>query len=287
VLLLDRTSLLQCRPLVANAWVETGDAVEIWPSPAMKRNDRPASVVMEVTPDAEGTAMKLAGAARDGLRPERPFDLYDGEDYVGLASVTTSSDRLCFAKSLSAFCTTRPAVGMRAVSRPPAGRTNARLEARIFDIRPDDNYVLISAGHSDGVAVDQTFAVLHDGKTVARLRVKAVNVDFAGTEPLPAGEEGEVKLSKWDIVVREPVPPDSVRTVGTVSQVWFGGEWMSAVLAGSDSNVKPGAVLRVNSSPPTAAIVVDAAPPRVLLHVPPHWGATVVSTGETIDQLDE
>jgi len=287
VLVLDRTSLVQCRHLVANARPEIGDAAELWPSPAMARNDRPVSIVMEVTPDAEGAVLKLAGAARDGLRPERQFDLFDGDAYVGLAGIVTSSDRLCLARSLRAFCTTQPTVGLQAVSRPPPGRTNARLEARIFDIRPESNYVLISAGHADGVALNQTFAVLQDRQTVARLLVKAVNVDFAGAEPLPADDGQMPRLNRWDVVVREPITPDPARRVGEVSSVFRNGAWLTATLTAAEPVAATGAVLRVNSTPPTAAVVVERTQVHALLYVPPHWGAGRISIGETIDELDE
>jgi hypothetical protein len=292
VLVLEGTALVQPRPLVSNAVPDVGDVVELWPSPAARRTGRPESVVMEVTPDEEGAVLTLAGARRDGLTPDRQLDLFDGDAYVGLAGVTTSSDRLCLAKSLRAFCATQPSVGLRAVGRPGAARPSARLEARIFDVR--EGYVLISAGGADGVQAAQTFAVLRDGKIVARLEVRKVEFDFAGAEPLPP-ERGETpaELKKWDLVVREPVPPDAARTIGRVDAVWRAGSWLTGAITAADARAEPGAVLRLAADTPVAAIVAgvtDAAGiagPRMLLYIPPGWGRATIFPGQRIERVSD
>ncbi len=283
---LDRTALVQPRPLVTNAIPDIGDQVELWPSAAMKRTGRPETVVMDVAPNEEGATLTLAGARRDGLKPERPMELFDGDRYVGLAGITTSSDRLCLARSLRAFCATQPTVGLRAVGRPTATRPSAPLAARLFDVR--QNYVLISAGNSDGVAIGQTFAVVQGGKTVARLEVRVVEMDFAGADVLPS-EDGQppAELKKWDLAVREPRPPEPAAPIGSTTAVWRSGEWAAAVVRDSPGPIEPETVLRIATSPPTAAIVVHAAGSRLLLYIPPGWGRGPLAPGQRIERTAE
>ena len=282
---LAQTALVRPRPLVTNAVPDVDDAVDLWPSPAAARTGRPESVVMEVTPDKDGAILKLAGARRDGFTPERQLELFDGDNYVGLAGVVTSSDRLCLAKALRAFCTTQPSVGLRAVARPATSRPAGRLSARIFDVR--EGFVLISAGGADGVQAGQTFAVVRDGKVVARLEVQTVEVDFAGAEPIP-GAPGEApgELKKWDLVVREPMEPAPVQTVGAVRAVWRSGDW---VIGASSADIEPkaGDVLRIAADSPVAAIVAQAAGTQMLLYVPPGWGRATIMAGQRIERVSD
>lgn len=286
VLVLERTALVQPRPLVTNAVPDVDDAVELWPSPAARRLGRPESVVMEVTPDADGWMLKLAGARRDGFVAERQMELLNGNEYVGLAGVVTSSDRLCLAKSLRAFCATQPSVGLRAVGRPVASRPSVRLSARIFDVR--EGFVLISAGGADGVQLGQHFVVIRDGMVVARLEVQTVEVDFAGAEPRPAAPgEAVPELKKWDVVVREPVPPDPVQRAGTVGAVRRTGEWLTGTVTGAETGIEPGAVVRIAAESPVAAIVAGIAGPQVLLYIPPGWGRATILPGQAIERVTE
>ncbi len=282
---LAQTALVRPRPLVTNAVPDVDDTVDLWPSPAAVRTDRPESVVMEATPDKDGAILKLAGARRDGFTPERQLELFDGDNYVGLASVVMSSDRLCLAKALRAFCTTQPGVGLRAVARPATSRPAGRLSARIFDVR--EGFVLISAGGADGVQAGQTFAVVRDGKVVARLEVQTVEVDFAGAEPIPPSPgEPAGELRKWDVVVREPMEPSPVRTAGAVRTVWRSGDWvLGASSAGSEP--KTGEVLRIAAESPVAAIVARTAGTQMLLYVPPGWGRATIMAGQRIERVSD
>jgi hypothetical protein len=274
-------SLVQCWHLVTNTLPTIGDAVALWPSPAARRNARPETIVMDVTPSSDGVTLTLAGSARDGFSVEQQIDLFDGSRYAGQAGVTATSDRLVLAESLPAFATTQPAVGMRAVARPPAERRAARLEARIFEIR--GSYVLISAGQADGVRVGQRFAVIRDGKRLATLEVRAVKVDFAGAE-IVAGAKGDAKgaaLRKWDRVARLPLPPPTVIEVGTTATEVGPEGWLLATLT-TDEPIRIGAVVRVGDERATAALVVRAAGPTVLLYVPPGWAGGPVPVGADV-----
>ncbi|MBN1490809.1 MAG: hypothetical protein JXA69_12900 [Phycisphaerae bacterium] len=288
VVVRENVSLLQCRPLVANAIPEVGDPVQAWPSPAMSRAARLESVILDAAPSADGVLLTLAGAGRDGFRPDRQVELFAGSDYVGLASIVTSSDRLCVARALPAFCTTRPAPGMRALARPVPAEGATGLEARIFDVRPD--YVLISAGYADGVRVGETFAVVRKGEVVGRLEVEKVNVDFAGAVPLAAEADPVAPspvLEKWDRVVREPLPAPAVQRVGTVAEVWRDGEWLGAELATSPERLEPGMVLRTASEPSAASLVVYASSSHALLYIPPAWGTTTILRGQPVERFSD
>ena len=284
-LVTENTALLQCRSLVSNALPQEGDEAELWPSPAMRRTGRLETMVMEVRPDPDGSILRVAGGRSDGLAPERILDLFAGSEYVGMAGITAADDRLATAKAMRAFCTTRPTVGLRAVARPPAGASNARLEARVFDVR--ENYALISAGRSDGVLPGQTFAVIRNGQVVARLEVKVVEVDFAGAQPLPRADGATpAPLNRWDVAVREPVPESQVETLGTVAEVARAGDWVRAV-GQSSRLIRRGDVLRVATEPPSAAIVADVAGFDVLVYIPPGWGRGTIRSGQTLERTVE
>ncbi len=282
---LAHTALVRPRPLVPNAVPDVDDAVDLGPAPAAVRTGRAERVVREVPPDKDGAILKLAGARRDGFTPERQLELFDGDNYVGLAGVLTSSDRLCLAKALRAFCTTQPSVGLRALARPATSQPAGRRAARIFDVR--EGFVLISAGGADGVQAGQTFAVVRDGTVVARLEVQTVEVDFAGAEPIP-GAPGEApgELKKWDLVVREPMEPAPVQTVGAVRAVWRSGDWVIGA-SSADTEPKAGEVLRIAADPPVAAIVAHAAATQMLLYVPPGWGRATIMAGQRIERVSD
>lgn len=282
IAVLDGVSMVQPRPLVADAVPEAGDLVELWPTPAMKRSGRPETVVVEATPDADGTTLTLAGARRDGLRPGRQLELFDGDAYVGVTGVVTSSDRLCLAKSLRAMCATQPAAGIRAVARPAASQRSDRLAARVFDVRPD--YILISAGQADGVAAGQTFVVLRDGARVAHIEVRTVEVDFSGAQVVP-DEDGRPagEIRKWDLAVREPVPPDPSELVGAISRLSDGGAWVTGVVRAGASAPRLAEVLRVVGEPGAAAMTAGVSGTRVLLYVPPGWGR-VSAVGQPLER---
>jgi hypothetical protein len=281
---LGHAALVQSLPLVANALPDEGDAVELWPSPAMRRGSRPESVVMAVTPNADGAELTLAGSTREGFVAERQAELYDGGEYVGLAGITTASDRLCLAQSLRAFCTKLPVRGLRAVVRP-AGDHRRRLDARIFDVRP--GYALVSAGDRDGVRIDDVFAVLRNGQIVGRLAVKAVKDDFAGTEPIPGADGTMPELQKWDRVVREPLPPEPVQRVGAVESVARSSRWLAASLVPDVGRVDVGEVVRIAADPPAAAIVTAVADSAALLYVPSGWGPASLTSGQAIERVTE
>ncbi len=285
VLVMPRTALVQPRPLVTNAVPDIGDLVDLWPSPAMRRTNRPETIVMEVTPTGEGASLKLAGARRDGLRPGRQLELYDGEAYVGLAGVVTSSDRLCIARSMRAFCTTQPTVGLRAIARAADPDGAAPLAARVFDVR--SGYVLIAAGGADGVQPGQTFAVIREGNTVARLEAKTVEVDFTSAVVLPA-EDGEPpqSIEKWDVAVREPIPRSPIIRIGTVTGVWRGGDWIIGAMTTADNRVRPGDVLRIAAETPVAAIVAVHEAGKAVLYVPPGWGRATITPDLPIERSD-
>lgn len=285
VLALERAALAQIRPLVANALPDSGDEVELWPSPAMIRSDRAESVVMAVTPNADGAQLTLAGSLREGFKPERQVEVFDGEAYVGLAAVTAASDRLCVAQALQAFCTTQPARGQRAVLRPEPGSADRRLEARVFDVRP--GYALLSAGDRDGVRIDQIFAVVRDGQIVARLAVKAVKDDFAGAEPVLEADGSAPDVRKWDRAVREPVPAAAVQRLGVVETVARGSQWMTARLDAPAARPDVGEVLRIAVEPPAAAVVVAVFDPRMILYVPPGWGAATIPPDVPVERTTD
>jgi len=280
---LERSSLVLVRPLVSNTMSDIDDIVELWPSPAMRRTGRSESIIMAAKPNPDGAELTMAGSAREGFEPERQVELLNGAEYVGLAGITTASDRLCVAQSLRAFCTTQPTAGLHAKVRPPRKASDGRLEARLFDVRP--GYVLISAGERDGVEIGQIFLVMREGKPVIRLLVKAVKEDFAGAEPMKeTDEETSIEPIQWDRVVRDPVPADPVRVIGEVEAVARGGQWVTLSLAEA-GRPSVGDVVRIRTQPPTAALITVIGVEQGVLYVPPGWGIATITAGTAVETV--
>lgn len=282
---LERTALVQCRPLVSDASPRRGDAVELWPAPAMVRSGRLETRALDAKADEEGVVVRLAGAAREGLRAGRTLELFSGDEYVGQATVTTTGDRLSEAKCLQAFCTTQPVAGVRAIARPPPGHESEPLEGVVFAIR--DGYASISVGHADGVRLGDAFVVRRDGRTIARLVARKVNVDFSGADIEPVGDSpSEVRV--WDRIARVPLPPDPVHPVAVVREVSRGGEWLVAdVDAPGGRALVPGDALRIPGRVPGAAIVVHREENRLFLYVPPGWSMATTPPGTRLEYVSD
>jgi hypothetical protein len=272
-------SLTDLVPLVGNALARTGDAAELWPAPCFRRWGMVNSAVLEVEDHPEGALVTMVGNASDGLVKGRLVDLFRDGGYVGVAAVTETSGLLSYARMIEAASFTKPAEGDTALVRPPPKLKDVPLSAAVFRVEGD--YSLLAAGETDGIRVEDKFIVrrqdINDAATwhyVAELTVKTTKVDYSGANIRLINPDAH-KLELWDMAERRGPGLHNYRTIGIVEQVEADNRWaVGGVEAGSD--IKPGTIIRCVSDknqPCAGAVVIRHMTDRVILHIPPGWGA--------------
>ena len=116
-----------------NALPQPGDAFELWPSPALRRDGRLSTAVLAIQPHSEGALLTLAGTAEDGLVVGRLVDLYRKDEYVGVWPVSpTSANPLSVAQMIESASKQAAQVGDTAILRPsPTPPNKPLLAARV------------------------------------------------------------------------------------------------------------------------------------------------------------
>ncbi|HOW72320.1 MAG TPA: hypothetical protein PKY77_17100 [Phycisphaerae bacterium] len=287
-LLEDDIALTTLQPLVGNALPQPGDGLELWPAPALRRNGQLNSAVLAVQAHREGALVTLAGTAEDGLVIGRLVDLYRGSEYVGVAVVTAISEPLSVAQMIESASRQAPEVGDTAIIRPSPAPPLKPILAAVFRVAPDQ-YCLVAAGESDGVAIGDKFIVRRpDPKApsrpleIAELTVKTVKVEHCGADVKPLGD-GESKLAIWDFAERvgQPVPRwqgiGAVREVDTQARTAIlDADASSVLIRGQMVRWLPVAQESSKGSPggqaPGAALLIHPMLNQAMLYVPPGWG---------------
>lgn len=293
-LLEDETALTSLQPLVGNALPQPGDAFELWPSPPLRRDGRLSTAVLAIQPHSEGALLTLAGTAEDGIVVGRMVDLYRKREYVGVASITEISEPLSVAQMIESASKQAAQVGDTAILRPSPAPPHKPLAAAVFRVAPDQ-YCLVAAGESDGVALGERFIVRRtDPKNpgrfleIAELTVKTVKVEHCGADVKPLAG-GENRLETWDFAKRVDQPIPRWQAIGVVRQ--FDPLARSATVdVGASAGLIRGQIVRwlpatnesatkASSRPasidrnPGAAIVLHPMLDQTTLYVPPGWGS--------------
>lgn len=283
VVLEDRTALLAFQPLVGNAHPGPGDDVELWPSPSEGAGKSLTSTVVAVGQGGDGPIVRIAGTTRDGLAPGRLVDLFRDGRFVGVAGITTVADPLSVADLIVSASIDEPAVGDRAVVRPPAGAGPQPIRAVVFNIQGD--VCLLAAGEADGVRVGEKFVVPRsiDGNVidVAELTIYTVKVDYAGARVRLITLENH-PIQKWDFADRRMAPPATWQTVGTIRNVVTEARTAFVQLT-EGSAISPGAIVRISPKTDTsdgaraagAGIVLNVNEPGAVLFVPNGWANVI------------
>lgn len=288
-LLEDETALTTLQPLVGNALPQSGDAIELWPGPAFRRDGRLNTAVLAVQAHSEGALITLAGTAEDGLAIGRLVDLHRGDDYVGVAAVTEIGEPLSVAQMIESASRQAPLVGDTAVVRPSPTPPLKPLSAAVFRVA-SDQYCLVAAGESDGVALGDKFVVRRPDSRrptglleIAELTVKTVKVEHCGADVKPLGD-AENKLTTWDFAERVGLPFVRWQEIGVVKQVdkkaqsaILDLEAASGPIRGQLVRWLPAVQEQTGASggkrTAGAAIVIHLMPNQAMLYVPTGWGS--------------
>jgi hypothetical protein len=282
----DQTALATLRPVVGNALPQAGDAAELWPAPAERRQGRLNSIVLEVRKSRDGPLIRFVGSSADGLVAGRLVDLYRQDAYVGVAVITDVLDPISVAQMIESASARPAAEADVAVVRPAP--PDQPIRAAIFKVAGGD-YCLLAAGESDGVQVGEKFAVYRGDpedpsrrQEVADLTIKTVEFYHSvATVRMLTGGPGP--LLPWEFAERRMPAWTRWGAIGVVKQVDRAGRWVAA-------DVDPRCRLRVGQlvrwaptategpSPadkdraPGAAVVLAGDRDEAILHVPPAWG---------------
>jgi len=298
-LLENKHALVSLRPLVSNALAETGDTIELWPSPGDQRQGRLSSAVLDVRPSADGPLLTLIGTARDGLQVGRMVDLYRTDRYVGAAVIEQAGDPLSAARLIEAASVQTPKIGDVAVVRPGPEASGFPLGAAIFKVAGDD-YCLVAAGESDGVQVGERWVVrrpLSDDPTrrrvVAELEVTTVKFYHFGATVHMLDAETD-KVLPWEWAERVDPPWPHWAEVGQVVADDPTGRWAVAEVLQA-VELRPGTIVRwateiaptendrLGPRPRGAGIVIHSRQRRVFFYVPPGWGPVESLSGAQLE----
>ncbi len=274
----DRQALISLQPLVGNAVAETGDSIELWPTPGQARIGRVNSAVLAVRPDPEGNLLTVVGSAADGFTEGRLLDLYRGSRFLGVASVAESGPRpLSRARMINSASVDTAREADTAILRAPAGPPLAPLLAPVFRI--EGNYVLVAAGEVDGVQRDEKLRVQRlDPNTsefvpAYEITIDKVKIDFSGGFSRQL-DPAAPPLRTWELAERLSPPWPRWQAAGIVTRVDPEARTVtadvdpkSAVRPGDIIELAPGGDLR-----PGAAVVLWRTADRVIAAIPEGWG---------------
>lgn len=287
-LLEDDIALTTLQPLVGNAIPQSHDHIELWPAPSLKKLGRINTTVLAVQPDPEGALITMAGSASDGIAVGRLVDIYRGDKYVGVASVTDLAAPLSTAQLIEAASPQAPQVGDRVLVRPGPTPPPRPLSAAVFRIT-SDQYCLVAAGESDGIKVGDKFVVRRSDSQVpprlidiAELTVRTVKVEHCGAEVKLLGD-GRSPLMTWDFADRMDLPETRWGAIGVVTRVEADSRSALADVEARSGLVRGQVVRWVPGNreeskedradhPYGAAIILEQLTDQAILYVPPGWG---------------
>ncbi len=284
----DRGSLATLRPVVGNAKPQVGDAVELWPAPAERRQGMLNSVVLDVVGSEEGAFIRFVGSGADGVVEGRLVDLYRRDAYVGVARVEKVSDPVSAARMIESASIRRPEECDVAVVRPAP--PDQPIRAAIFKVIEGGDVCLLAAGESDGVEVGERLVVYGSDpedpsrrQEVAELIVDAVQYYHSEASVKLRNPAGGPLLSWRDFAERRKPAWRRWGAVGVIREVRQAGRWAVADVdprckldVGQIVRCSPAAVDNVGPTErdllPAAAVVLATSSDEALLYVPIAWG---------------
>lgn len=283
----ERTALASLRPVVGNAQPQAGDAVELWPAPAERRQGRLNSTVLEVLPDRQGALVRFVGSMADGLVAGRLVDLFRQDKYVGVAVVNDVFDPISVAQLIESASIRKAEECDIAIMRPAPPAQPIR--AAIFKVVDGGEYCLLAAGESDGVQVGESFVVYRGDpedpsrrQEAAELVVDAVKYYHSGAGVRMLNPAGGPLLA-WEFAERRKPAWRRWGSVGVVLTVDQSGRWATADID-PRCKLQAGQIVRWSptagavSTPvekdrlPGAALVLAASSDEAVLYVPAAWG---------------
>ncbi len=284
----DCGALATLRPVVGNAKPQVGDAVELWPAPAERRQGMLNSVVLDVVPSDEGAFVRFVGSGADGVVEGRLVDLYRRDAYVGVARVEKVSDPVSAARMIESASIRKAEECDVAVVRPAP--PDQPIRAAIFKVIEGGDVCLLAAGESDGVEVGERLVVYGSDpedpsrrQEVADLIVDAVQYYHSEASVQLRNPAGGPLMSWRDFAERRKPAWRRWGAVGVIREVQPAGRW---AVADVDPRCKlhVGQIVRcspaVAESPgppdrdrvPGAALILATSTDEAVLQVPAAWG---------------
>lgn len=165
-------------PLVGNTAVIVGDFARLWPNAGERKTGRLHTRVLRIKQDGPDQELWLPHPDPQESRPGERFAIFRDGQYVGIASVVSTTDRFLIANTNPALCRMPVRVGDYVVRRPTADVQSGFTPMYIFQV--DGPYALVSAGETDGLRLDMPLFLMRDGRKVAELRVNTLNDEHCG-----------------------------------------------------------------------------------------------------------
>ncbi len=269
VLLDAKTALLELTPIVRDLRPTVGDRVRLVPTPAERAIGRQSATVLQVRTEGGQQVLTLGTTEPERFHPEDRLDVSRDGRYLAYAKVTRVSSLLVEARTERV--TREPVkMGDRAVRRP--GRRSGRPGVTGHLFRIEGSAGLITVGELDGVQVGDTWSLRRDRRVV--MPVDAVYAEHCRIELGNGKRADHVEPALWDEVRLEPDDSADVRSVGSVvpshSVPWLVRLQLQNTTA--RSWVKPGTIVRFESRPPTAGLILALSGDRATVYCPEAWG---------------
>ncbi len=209
-------------PLASTPAVVPGARMDLWPTPAERRDKRASSGVAYVEVRGETTSVWIAAPPGVMCPPDPHVDFFRGEHYVGHGLVERRDDRFWYVRfttpassSTATGETQTPRVGDEAVIRTQADIDQRRFVVRVFELTPAG--VLLNAGEADALAVGDTLTVYRDAGTAGQAALREVRRTYAVAAPVDHEGQGLVLRVGDELGLHPPAPPP--RVIGSIQRV--------------------------------------------------------------------
>ena len=272
VLLDAKTALLELTPIVRDLRPTVGDRVRLVPTPAERASGRQSATVLHVRTEGGQQVLTLGTTEPERFHPEDRLDVSRDGRYLAYAKVTRVSLLLVEVKTERARTREPVKMGDRAVRRP--GRRSDRPGVTGHLFRIEESAGLITVGELDGVQVGDTWSLRRDRRVV--MQVDAVYAEHCRVELGNGTRADHAEPALWDEVRLEPDDSVDARSVGSVapsgSVPWLARLALPRQNTTARSWVKPGTIVRFESQPPTAGLILAVSGDRATVYCPRAWG---------------
>ncbi len=190
-------ALARCVPLAAGYRPRPGERVELWPSPADRRDGRLRSAVTFV-PTGAGGQVWLAAPSGAECPSEPQIDFYRAGRFLGNGALERADERFWYVRPLAASFPVGLQVGDDAEIRTLADVDARRFRARVFS--SSGGGALINAGEVDGLEPGMAASAWRADQplgpvTIGRVETSFSVVDAAGLALLDEVRFGAVDAS--------------------------------------------------------------------------------------------